>query len=249
MALPILTLTGVDHKTDTQWMKDAVRSFILKTGYSGLEFGILRSPKAGQFPRFPDRAAVKRLLAATGKSGDYAFHLCGEYARMVEEERWSALCDIIDFEQVGRVQVNLPDTATDVAFDARVLLLWRFSVYIGRPVIMQVRGNVFPAVPSGVHLLQDRSGGTGKLPSSWAVKSDAAIKAKTPCGFAGGLCPTNVEWQIGKMRPAVANTVMWVDCESSVRTNDVFDTKLADAMMQSVRSAFADRMMEETKVD
>lgn len=241
MSMPLLTLTGVDAQTDPLWMRGAVQRLVRNNGVCALEFGILRSPRAGTHNRYPDRKAVKALLGATNNSGDYAFHLCGEYARMVEEERWDALSDIIDFDQVGRVQVNLPRTATDIAFSARILLMWRFSVFIGRPVILQVRDMPFPAAPPGVHFLQDSSCGTGKVPDSWATKTDEAHRAKTPCGFAGGLAPGNVEAHIGKMRQNTANTAFWVDCETGVRdSQDWFQIKAADRMINAVNRAFAD---------
>lgn len=37
--------------------------------------------------------------------------------------------------------------------------------------------------------------------------------------------------------PAAANKKFWIDCESSLRTDDWFDTTKADAMIDAVRGA------------
>lgn len=244
MTSPFLTLTGIDEHTDPKWLNEILRNvhdtgLIWNTGYSAVEFGILRSPKAGDHPRFPDRRTVAKLLAA-GHPGDFAFHLCGAYARMVEEGEWTALCDILDFDKVGRVQVNLPQPATDFGVDVRILNLWRFSVFIGRPVIMQWRGGSFPAVPKGLQLLQDHSGGKGQLAEDWTVPSPACLKAGTMFGYAGGLSEYNIDRQLNKMAMATGNKInFWVDCESSVRTGDKFDMVKAQGMVDAVHRKLA----------
>ena len=173
--MPLLTMTGVDAKTDPKWMERMLRQFILTTGFSALEFAILRSPKVDQSPRYPGRDAIKKLTSV-GHSGDFAFHLCGRYARMIYTLEWAELCDIIDFRTVGRVQVNSAE-----ADEKAMITLLRFSAHIGKPVIMQWRGNTFPAVP-GLHLLQDRSGGQGIAETAWSKPDATCIKG----GEAGG---------------------------------------------------------------
>lgn len=176
-----LTLTGIDAKTDPKWIRHAIQGLIRTTGYSAVEFGILRSPKVDQSPRYPGRDAITKLLSG-GYPGDFAFHLCGRYARMVHSLEWAELCDIIDFSKVGRVQVN--STECD---EKAMMTLLRFSVHIDRPVIMQWRGDGFPAVP-GLHLLQDRSGGQGIAEHTWISPDDLCKKSdRTKIGYAGGL--------------------------------------------------------------
>lgn len=226
-----LTLTGVDAKTDPKWMNSAIKRLVRKSGYSGLEFGILRSPKVDQSPRYPGRDAVNRLLAS-GYPGDFSFHLCGRYARMVHDLEWAELCDIIDFRKVGRVQVN----STQCDANA-ILTLMRFSIHIGLPVIMQWRDAVFPCAPSQIHLLQDRSGGRGIAETTWTVPDQICLKAKRTVGYAGGLGPDNVAAAMPEILKASSGSQFWIDCESSLRTDDWFDAAKADAMIEAVRDA------------
>lgn len=227
----ILTLTGIDAKTDPKWVRTAIKSLIRTTGYSGLEFGILRSPKVDQSPRYPGRDTIKRLLSA-GYPGDFSFHLCGRYARMVHSLEWAELCDIIDFTTVGRVQVNSAECD-----EKAMMTLMRFSIHIGLPVIMQWRDAVFPCVPAQIHLLQDRSGGRGIAETDWTVPDHMCIKAKRTVGYAGGLGPDNVAAAMPAICRASCGAQFWVDCESSLRTDDWFDTAKADAMIDAVRGA------------
>lgn len=236
-----LTLTGIDAKTDPKWIKAAIQRLIRKSGYSAVEFAILRSPKVDQSPRYPGRDAINRLLSG-GYAGDFAFHLCGRYARMVHDLEWAELCDIIDFSKVGRVQVN--STECD---EKAMLTLMRFSIHINRPVIMQWREDVFPCVPLQIHLLQDRSGGRGIAEVRWSTPDELVIKAKRIIGYAGGLGPGNVGASLPEMAKAAGRTPFWIDCESSLRTDDWFDTAKAEAMIEAVRGAMPDLFQEVRK--
>lgn len=240
MSLPILTMTGIDAKTDPKWIKSMLRKYILNSGYSGLEFAILRSPKVDQSPRYPTRDVVKRLVSEA-KPGDFAFHLCGRYARMVHSLEWAELCDIIDFSMVGRVQVNSTE-----ADEKAILTLWRFSQHINKPVIMQWRADEFPLVPHSVHLLQDRSGGTGLAETRWAVPDQSTLRGRTyaPIGYAGGLGPANVADALTRIRPLSRGRRFWIDCESSLRTDDWFDQSKAEAMAEAVYAAMPDTFQE-----
>lgn len=240
MSLPILTMTGVDAKTDPKWIKSMLRKYILNSGYSGLEFAILRSPKVDQSPRYPTRDVIKRLVSEA-KPGDFAFHLCGRYARMVHSLEWAELCDIIDFSMVGRVQVNSTE-----ADEKAILTLWRFSQHINKPVIMQWRADEFPLVPHTVHLLQDRSGGTGLAETRWAVPDQSTHRGQTyaPIGYAGGLGPANVADALAKINPLSRGRRFWIDCESSLRADDWFDQSKAEAMAAAVHAALPDRFQE-----
>lgn len=240
MTLPILTMTGIDAKTDPKWINAMLRRFVLTTGYSALEFAILRSPKVDQSPRYPVRDVVKRLTGSAN-SGDFAFHLCGRYARMVHSLEWAELCDIIDFSAVGRVQVNSAE-----ADEKAILTLWRFGQHINKPVIMQWRADEFPLVPSTVHLLQDRSGGNGISETQWAIPDCSTQRGRTfaPIGYAGGLGPDNVGDALKSIRPSSRGRRFWIDCESSLRTDNWFDQEKAEAMAFAVKAALPDQFQE-----
>lgn len=245
MSLGILTMTGIDAKTDPAWIKSMLRRFVLNSGYSALEFAILRSPKVDQSPRYPGRDVIRRLVSAA-YPGDFAFHLCGRYARMVHSLEWAELCDIIDFSAVGRVQVNSTE-----ADEKAILNLWRFSMHINKPVIMQWREDEFPLVPGNVHLLQDRSGGNGIAETKWAIPDRSLQKGQgmAPVGYAGGLGPDSVTAALAKIRPASRGRRFWIDCESSLRTDDWFDQSKAEKMALAVHAALPDLFQKPTEDD
>lgn len=230
MATPILTLTGIDEKTEPSWINAMARTFKKPSMAPALEFAILRSPKIDASPRYPGRDAIKRITSYVYPE-NLAFHLCGRYARMVHSMEWSELCDVVDFSLVNRVQVN--STECD---EKAMITLQRFSMHIGKPVIMQWRDSVFPFVP-GVNLLQDRSGGRGIVETAWFRPSALCAKARAPIGFAGGLSPENAGAALEWMIPNTARNPFWIDCESSLRTNDWFDQNKAYDMAMAVHKA------------
>jgi hypothetical protein len=227
MTIPLLTLTGVDERTPIDWMLEAVKSVPLMNHKPVLEFGILRSPKAGTAPRFPSVQVIDRIVESVPPSA-LAFHLCGRYARMVHEGHWWDLVREIDFKRVSRVQVN------SIEYNERAMLnLQRFSIFINLPVIMQWRGGSFPLVP-GLHLLQDRSGGKGIVETAWIAPEVHCRAPHTEIGYAGGLNPANINGAISVIAKAAERPWFWIDCESGIRTDDWFDVIKAQAMIDAV---------------
>lgn len=233
MTLPVLTMTGIDGKTDPKWVRSMLRKHVLKDGKSGLEFAILRSPKMDQSPRYPSTDVIDRLVSE-GRPSDFAFHLCGRYAEMVHTHEWAELSNLIDFSSVGRVQVN--SIKTD---EKAMLTLWRFSVHIGKPVVMQWRDDLFPAAP-GIHILQDRSGGRGIAETRWSSPDPVCMKAETFIGYAGGLGPDNIGDALESIKKASMGARFWIDCETSLRTDDWFDQDKAERMVAEIRKVMPD---------
>lgn len=226
--MPTITMTGLDERVSLKWLKDKWRNFIHPAASTFFEFAILRSPKAGQNPRYPIDNVVEEITQAINPD-QLAFHLCGGYARMVHSLDWAELCNAVDFSRVRRVQVN--STECD---ERAMITLQRFSVHIGLPVIMQWRGDEFPCVP-GLSLLQDRSGGRGVLESSWARPDALCQKCATSrIGYAGGLGPDNIRDALPMIAAASRGKQFWIDCESSLRTDDWFDQEKADAFIKTV---------------
>lgn len=99
----MLTLTGIDAGVDASWIRKMGRDYCTPGGYTGVEFAILRSPKAGQSPRYPTRQTINAITNYVYPN-QLAFHLCGRYARMVHDGEWGELCDIIDFSGMYPLQ-------------------------------------------------------------------------------------------------------------------------------------------------
>jgi phosphoribosylanthranilate isomerase len=222
-----LTMTGVDERTSADFINDICDRY---SHYSRdrIEFAILRSPKVGQSPRYPTREAIKRITDGVYQRR-LAFHLCGRYAEMVFANEWQELCDIIDFNLVSRVQVNSQKADAEA-----ILMLQRFSAAIGKPVIMQWRGPFIPFIKD-VHVLQDRSGGTGKFDGLWSKPETLARNAGQYFGYAGGLTPDNVADAIANMKASAGGLNFWIDCESGIRTDDNWlDRAKCEAMAAAV---------------
>jgi phosphoribosylanthranilate isomerase len=227
----LLTITGVDARTTATWIKAMGQKYLMRSGCSGVEFAILRSPKVGQSPRYPTRGDIQKIVSYVYPD-QLAFHLCGEYARMAHDPaRWQELADVVDFTLVKRVQVNSTEASAEAA-----LTLMRFSAHIGMPVVMQWRAGPFPYLPK-LDLLQDRSGGKGVIETEWFLPGRLALKARSRIGYAGGLSPENIAEQLPRITAASRGLYTWVDCESGVRTDDWLDIDKAEAMMAAVIGA------------
>ena len=204
--LETITFTGVDDKTDPEWAVDLTRR------YPKIEFGILIGTPTGtgQNLRFPSLHTIQRWKARCDTLR-LSLHLCGRYTRVVFEERWDVMLYYDLCYGFRRIQVNARryDWAAIGrfvrAFDQRIILQHRASF-----------GQV-PLYHSGVEYLFDVSGGQGKdsldqwpNPSAWCR-----------CGYAGGVNSGNVEVAVKFVRQWPS--LQWIDMESGVRTNDVFD--------------------------
>ncbi len=81
-------------------------------------------------------------------------------------------------------------------------------------------------------MLVDASGGRGITPAAW----EAPATAKR-VGFAGGLSPENMGWQLPLIR-SVAKPDFWVDMESSLRDPaDQFSVTRAQAAIAAYDAA------------
>ena len=226
--MQILTLIGIDEKTDVNWIDKMNSRFRLPgTNAAGIEFGILLSPKKKESPRYVSEKTRERFTRYLYPH-TLAFHLCGGYSRMVLEHNWLELGDAINFDLINRVQVNTLERSA-----VGIVTLQQFSAHIGKPVIMQWSGNNFPYFAE-LSLLQDNSGGRGIKEERWISRlyTSPLVPAR-PAGYAGGLGPDNIRAEL----PAIVSASkgnFWIDCESSLRTDDWFDQDKAEAMAVAV---------------
>jgi phosphoribosylanthranilate isomerase len=226
--IPTITMTGLDERTDLDFMSRMVGHFQHPTAPSMIELAILRSPKAGQSPRYPTEETVQKIVN-TIDPNHLAYHLCGGYARMVHALEWAELGRRVDFSRVRRVQVN----STECNERAMITLL-QFSAFISKPVIMQWRQDVFPCVP-GLSLLQDRSGGRGVAEATWSTPDAlCSTSVTTRIGYAGGLNLENLRDALPRIQTASCGKRFWIDCESGLRTDDWFDIEKAEAFARTV---------------
>jgi hypothetical protein len=202
-----ITFTGVDDQTALDEMRRLSERY-------PIEWGVLFSPsRQGVDPRYPNGETLSRLLWSKLKM---AAHLCGDYSRNVMA---GAKVDIpVDLYYFSRIQIN---SATP---DARRINTFRKGWGV-KNAIAQHREGPFPK--GEVDWLFDKSGGTGATPDAWPQHPGQGQFV----GYAGGINPENVLDVIGAID---ADGQYWIDMESGVRTNNVFDLQLCRQVCEAV---------------
>jgi hypothetical protein len=76
--------------------------------------------------------------------------------------------------------------------------------------------------------LFDNSGGKGKLPENWPNSLN------TYCGYAGGLGPDNLESELVKINKVAGNNSIWINIETKVRTDNIFDLNKVEEVLKIV---------------
>ena len=211
-----VTFTGVDDRTN---IDDLV---YLTSKYPFVEFGVLVSKNnsnSGTVNRYPNLTILKRLK---NKGLNLSCHICGSIARqIVKKNDWSELEKLLgkDIEIFNRFQLNVSN-------------IHKFSKEISfredKEFIIQLKEDTslydYYKVLPNVFGFQDNSGGLGKFEDNW-MDSDRYF------GYAGGLSAENVEGVIEDLL-VVNNADFWIDMESSVRTDDWFNTKKCEEVLK-----------------
>lgn len=213
----IITFTGVDNKTSLTSLQ------ILANRYNNIEFGILMSKNntdVDKVNRFPNFETIDKVLNAN--LPNVSCHICGELARnYVHTGDFSEIRDFLGQERVdkfSRFQLNIK------GYDD----FKSFYIKEDIKIIIQVSGaksyNYFWDMnrlnPDKISALIDYSGGNGKLGCFNYVSDGNEI-----FGYAGGINISNVAYILGYIEGKMEYDVnYWIDMESSVRTDDWFDT-------------------------
>lgn len=230
MPLDRVTITGADDSVDPTDL------LVLSREYPFLECGILVSAKHQGEPRFPTHAWIERLqdLACMTQCGHLALHLCGEWVR-------DLLQGVINIPQGMRVQferMQLNFSGEWIAYRSVAFykalqrlspcqIIFQIDRHGGREYLNKVEdqndNESVDAVP-----LFDLSGGTGTPPSFWPNAHSFAAD-RSPCGYAGGLGPDNLEEQLPRIAEAAGDVRWWIDIESGVRSDEGRQFDLAKA--------------------
>jgi len=190
----LITFTGADDHTNRVDMAKLSLTY-------PVEWGILFSPKRqGVDPRYPNEATVRHLL---GGGLPLAAHLCGKHSGDAMKGLIPGVSvELCDF---ARVQINSRKPRGD--------RIAAFQSKLGVPCIAQARGDTFP-VSKEIQWLFDTSGGRGEAPTGWPEYPGCMV------GYAGGINPDNV---LEVIEAIDATGPYWIDMESGVRTDDLFD--------------------------
>lgn len=212
MHLKYISITGADDAVNPDDLVSLSREF------PAAEWAILLMPSRGGQARFPSRGWIK-TFAAKAAGCHTAMHLCGDaLLGFIRGEQ-----DIFDTMQgFQRIQLNLKFGDIDGTYDPADLLKrvadnprWQFIIQYARD--KQGLLPLLKDIPNHA-VLFDESAGRGITPDSW----DAPLSGHF-CGYAGGLRPDNVAAQIDIIAKVAAGHETWIDMETGVRTDDVFD--------------------------
>lgn len=213
----IIAFTGVDNKTSLTSLQ------ILANRYNNIEFGILVSKNntdMDKVNRFPNFETIDKVLNAD--LPNVSCHICGELARnYVHTGDFSEIRDFLGQERVdkfSRFQLNIKGYDDFKPFYIKEDI--KIIIQVSDAKSYQYFYQMLELNPNKVEALIDYSGGGGKLGCFNYVSDGNEI-----FGYAGGIDAHNVAYILGYIEGRMEYDVnYWIDMESSVRTDDWFDT-------------------------
>lgn len=218
--LTTVTMTGPDDTTDINAL------LALSQKYPFVEWAILMSPSREGTVRYPTYRWRQTFMdAVRGTAVKRAMHLCGSSVRELLVSGPKKMTYRAGYQ---RIQLNF--NATHFKHDE----LQRLAIHAAQAefwdetpqgIIVQYNKNNIN-VPeqfqtsrcTDVQVLFDASGGRG-------IELDTFPDAMFgfECGYAGGIGPDNIERTLEKAHSAANGADYWIDMESNVRTDEVFD--------------------------
>lgn len=219
-SLSAITLTGADEAVNLKELRELYKLS------SVVELGFLYWDEKQGTPRYPSQDWI-RLALKQCPHGAKSLHLCGEAVeKFVAGDR-----EILSLSNLfNRVQLNF--LAKTVSFTPEALS--EAIMHFGRPVITQHNAanrefNFKVAAPNH-QLLLDGSMGQGKLPDVWPP-----VVAGRKCGYAGGLSPSNLSYQLPRIFKAAGNHRISIDMESGLR--DASDSFVMSKAREAIKIA------------
>lgn len=212
MQLKYCSITGADDAVDPKDMASFSREFPF------VEWAILLLPARAGTARFPSTQWIEKFSKECAGSNN-AMHLCdGAFLGFIDGDP-----QILKLMQgFKRIQLNLKFGDVEGKYDPKKLMervkaspQWQFILQYGK----DKKGllPLFKDVPNHA-VLFDESAGRGISPDSW----DAPLSGHS-CGYAGGMNPDNVGKNLEIISKVAKGYTTWIDMETGVRTNDVFD--------------------------
>ncbi|MBI1215445.1 MAG: hypothetical protein GC185_06480 [Alphaproteobacteria bacterium] len=226
MALKYCSITGADDAVHT---KDLVA---LGTRYPFAEWAILLLPARAGAPRFPKAEWIEDFSASY--DGHKAMHLCDAALLDFIAQKPETLALMRGF---SRIQLNLKFGEMDGKYDPAELVArirqspqWQFIIQYGKD-----KSDLLPLLEGVANhaVLFDDSAGRGITPDSWPSPLAGHF-----CGYAGGLNPDNVKQNIDIILQAANDHDTWIDMETGVRTDDVFDLEKVERVLE-ISAAYA----------
>jgi phosphoribosylanthranilate isomerase len=186
-------------------------------------------PSVAGKPRFPTRGWIENF-AQSAKGLHTAMHLCEQGLLDFIAGKKETLDLMQGFR---RIQLNLKFGAVEGRYDpadlaARARSLPQHQFIVQYTQEKRAVLDLFKNVPNHA-VLFDASAGRGISPDRW----DAPLQGHF-CGYAGGLNPDNVRGNIEAIEKVAPDYTTWIDMESGVRTDDVFDLAKVRRVLETV---------------
>lgn len=211
MRLDRVTVTGADDSTDISEMIDFSERFPF------VEWGILVSSKT-HGTRFPSRDWLSQLCDVAPGRMKLSCHVCGKYVRDICLGHLDKNLENL-WRNFQRIQLNFHGIVHEVELSYFTSLLSDFK---DKQFIFQLDGVnndlLDIALQSGINAvpLFDTSGGVGRLPEEWPKPFGSYY------GYAGGLSPSNLRYELIRISEVAGDTRIWVDAETHLRSNGDF---------------------------
>jgi hypothetical protein len=219
MRINKITFTGADDNTN---IDDLIQ---IQEKYPFLEFGILISSKSGN--RYPSENWIENLK---DKNLNLALHVCGKHVRNI-------LCDgvlYLPYDWFHRYQLNINFSATKTDITHSIDLLKKYE---NKKFIIQYNSankiyinDLFKNKNDNVEILYDASGGRGSQIKTIEEPPYNGVYT----GYAGGINVDNIETICKEIYNHKNNSLVWIDMESGVRTNDEFDLEKINIIAEKV---------------
>lgn len=223
MKINKVTITGLDTLVELD------RVVELQQNYPFCEWGILfSSNKEGQ-KRYPTMWTVEQILKT---NIPLSAHFCGAWAREVLEKQNFGVIKTLH-KNFKRVQLNY-NFSHNQQWSITHLNLFA-DENRGRDIILQYNKSNKSTIdaysvgfPENINILYDASGGRG------AEISHFHPPFINYTGYAGGINDKNIEMICEGIYSHENKSEVWIDMETGVRTNDIFDMDKVEAVLQVV---------------
>lgn len=239
-----VSLTGADDLVDVKLLKN------ISIAYPEVEWAILYYPEREGTARNPT-ADWRTKFLNTGIRNTAA-HLCGQQVFNELLDPNLSKARIADLLPYRRVQVNINARRPDFTPE-QVMKVYDRLYAAGITMILQyhedsaelINNYLFNRMISSrertswnqFDILFDGSKGKGVSPEGWPSVLNVGSR-DFYCGYAGGLGPDNVEDQVENIQLAAGDKPYWIDMESGIRTDNVFDLDKCVKVLESSTLSF-----------
>lgn len=227
-----ITFTGIGVDTDFNLLRE------LQDTYPFIEWGVLMSKNwANNGPRYFDPSKLEMLR---GLGLKLSCHACGSLAYEALNNNWDPLRELTQgsLDIFSRCQLNISNKQPRENTPKL-----RPPQELDEVIIQQKNADNLEAFncienKENISVILDASGGHGVDTPIEIMKMDG-VKV----GYAGGMNPDNV---YGKMKQLFTSDCgdFWIDMESGVRTDDIFDIAKVISVMMQYKAAAKECMFE-----